>query len=117
MQAFLDRGQDFLEKNAEELGIVVDVIRKQYAVGIVPTSGTIYENLEEMSLAAQAELSDAEVPFCAFNGGNDVFVDVGNKNIGLRALMQFFGIEGHQSLHVGDRFTLTGNDTKVRQSI
>ncbi len=29
----------------------------------------------------------AELPFCAFNGGNDVFVDVGNKSLGLEALM------------------------------
>lgn len=116
VQAFLDRAQAFLEHLAADLSVSVDVIRKQYAVGVVPTEGTIYENLEEMSLAAQAELSDAEVPFCAFNGGNDVFVDVGNKNIGLRALMKFFGISGSQSLHVGDRFTLTGNDTKVRDA-
>ena len=29
----------------------------------------------------------SDLPFCAFNGGNDVFVDVGNKSLGLEALM------------------------------
>lgn len=33
----------------------------------------------------------AELPFCAFNGGNDVFVDVGNKSLGLEALMNHLG--------------------------
>ena len=63
-------------------------MRKEYAVGVIPTTDTIYENLEELALAAQAELSTSDIPFCAFNGGNDVFVDVGNKHIGLQALMK-----------------------------
>jgi IMP and pyridine-specific 5'-nucleotidase len=40
------------------------------------------------------------VPYCAFNGGNDVFVDVGNKNIGLNTLMRYLGFEGSEALHV-----------------
>lgn len=31
----------------------------------------------------------SKLPFCAFNGGNDVFVDVGNKSLGLDALMRY----------------------------
>jgi IMP and pyridine-specific 5'-nucleotidase len=91
-------------------------MRKEYAVGVIPTTDTIYENLEELALAAQAELSTSDIPFCAFNGGNDVFVDVGNKHIGLQALMKHLKVKGSQTLHVGDRFTLTGNDSKVRES-
>ena len=37
----------------------------------------------------QQQLVDAPLPFCAFNGGGDVFVDVGNKSLGLEALMQY----------------------------
>ena len=77
---------------------------------------TVYENLEEISIGAMIELSDAEVPYCAFNGGNDVFVDVGNKNIGLQTLMNYLGFDGDQTLHVGDRFTSTGNDSRVRDA-
>ena len=34
----------------------------------------------------------SDLPFCAFNGGNDVFVDVGNKSLGLEALMNHLGL-------------------------
>lgn len=33
------------------------------------------------------------LPFCAFNGGNDVFVDVGNKSLGLQCLMKYLGTQ------------------------
>lgn len=113
---FLDRAQAFLTDEAEHLELDVDVMRKEYAVGILPRTGTVYENLEELSIGAMIELSDAEVPYCAFNGGNDVFVDVGNKNIGLQTLMSYLGYDGSQTLHVGDRFTSTGNDSRVREA-
>lgn len=116
VDAFLDRAQKFLTDYASHLMLDVDVLRKEFAVGVLPRNGTVYENLEELSIGAMIELSDAEVPYCAFNGGNDVFVDVGNKNIGLTTLMRYLGFEGDQTLHVGDRFTSTGNDTKVRDA-
>ena len=116
VENFLDRAQAFLENEAEHLELDVDVMRKEFAVGVLPRSGTVYENLEELSIGAMIELSDAEVPYCAFNGGNDVFVDVGNKNIGLTTLMNYLGFDGAQTLHVGDRFTSTGNDSRVRDA-
>ena len=116
VDAFLDKAQAYLTEQSEHLGLDVDVLRKEFAVGVLPRNGTVYENLEELSIGAMIELSDAEVPYCAFNGGNDVFVDVGNKNIGLTTLMKYLGFEGNQTLHVGDRFTSTGNDTKVRDA-
>ena len=57
-------------------------------MGMVPLVPTIYEVLEELTLTVQMQL-ESPIPFCAFNGGNDVFVDVGNKSIGLEALMQY----------------------------
>ena len=42
------------------------------------------------------------------------FVDIGNKSLGLEALMMYLGVESHQVLHVGDRFTTSGNDSAVR---
>ena len=49
-------------------------------------------------------------------GGNDVFVDIGNKFYGVRACQKYLGgIEGSQTLHVGDQFLSAGaNDFKVR---
>ncbi len=92
----------------------VQLVRKPRACGVVPTARVIYETLEEMALAVQAALAGSALPFCAFNGGNDVFVDVGNKSLGLQALQQYIGAAASQVLHVGDRFTITGNDNQVR---
>lgn len=78
------------------------------------------EQLEETVLVVQRilEMSDAgkRIPFCAFNGGNDVFVDIGDKSWGVMACQSYFGgIEGSRSLHVGDQFLSAGaNDFKAR---
>lgn len=45
-----------------------------------------YETLEEIALSVQEALKGRVVPHCAFNGGRDVWVDVGNKALGIRAL-------------------------------
>ena len=45
-------------------------------MGVVPAVPTVYEVLEELAITAQHALAGSAVPFCAFNGGNDVFVDV-----------------------------------------
>jgi IMP and pyridine-specific 5'-nucleotidase len=74
-----------------------------------------YEVLEETALSVQYALSGYEIPFCAFNGGNDVWVDVGNKALGIRALQKWYHIDERECLHVGDRFTQTGNDAKARE--
>ena len=58
-------------------------------MGLIPGAPTIYEVLEELAITVQQQLVDAPLPFCAFNGGGDVFVDVGNKSLGLEALMQY----------------------------
>lgn len=69
--------------------LVQNIIRKERAVGLIPGAPTIYEVLEELAITVQQQLVDAPLPFCAFNGGGDVFVDVGNKSLGLEALMQY----------------------------
>ncbi|KAL4976230.1 IMP-specific 5'-nucleotidase 1 [Aspergillus desertorum] len=49
-------------------------------------------------------------------GGNDVFVDIGDKSWGVRACQQYFGgIDPSRTLHVGDQFLSAGaNDFKAR---
>lgn len=54
------------------------------------------------------------LPFCAFNGGSDVWVDIGNKLIGVQILQQFLGATPGETLHVGDQFLSTGNDFATR---
>lgn len=48
-------------------------------------------------------------------GGNDVFVDIGDKSWGVRACQRYFGgIGASHTLHVGDQFLSAGaNDFKV----
>lgn len=49
-------------------------------------------------------------------GGNDVFVDIGDKSWGVLSCQKYLGgIEGSKTLHIGDQFLSAGaNDFKVR---
>ncbi|KAH7444603.1 hypothetical protein KP509_02G084900 [Ceratopteris richardii] len=103
-----------LKSAAARLRVPVDIVRKPRAVGVIPKEPTIYEVLEEMALTVQVQLVGSKLPFCAFNGGKDVFVDVGNKSVGLGALMSYLRKQPSEVLHVGDRFTISGNDAATR---
>lgn len=52
-------------------------------------------------------------------GGNDVFVDIGDKSWGVRSCQRYLGgIQGSKTLHVGDQFLSAGaNDFKVEEPI
>jgi IMP and pyridine-specific 5'-nucleotidase len=120
--ALLDVAESALRSCVTYLNLPVSVLRKVRAVGIYPPAGVrlAREQLEETVLVTQRilELSDAgkKLPFCAFNGGNDVFVDIGDKSWGVMACQSYFGgIDGGRSLHVGDQFLSAGaNDFKAR---
>ncbi|KAF2724894.1 IMP-specific 5'-nucleotidase 1 [Polychaeton citri CBS 116435] len=122
IEAVLDIAEAALNTCVESLRLPVRIVRKERAVGIVPQDGIRLsrESLEETVLITQRilELSPAatKVPFCAFNGGNDIFVDIGDKSWGVRACQGYFGgIDGGRSLHVGDQFLSAGaNDFKAR---
>jgi len=114
VQKLLDDAECALQSAAARLRLPIHIVRKPRAVGAVPKEPTIYEVLEEMALTVQVQLVGANLPFCAFNGGSDVFVDVGNKSIGLGALMKYLGKRPHETMHVGDRFTVSGNDSATR---
>ena len=113
IENLLTSAESMLLDGAARLRMPVNVIRKERAVGVIPQGPTIYEVLEDLAIAVQTRL-DSPLPFCAFNGGNDVFVDVGNKSLGLEALMSHLNFEPSQVLHVGDRFTDSGNDSATR---
>lgn len=114
VKELLDSAERSLKSAAARLRVPVEIVRKPRAVGAVPKDHTIYEVLEEMALTVQMQLMQSGLPFCAFNGGNDVFVDVGNKSVGLQALMKFLNKNCCETLHVGDRFTVSGNDMATR---
>lgn len=97
-------------------------------IGLVPDKSRLTrECLEEAVIASQRTLSyhpiAEKIPFCCFNGGSDVWVDVGDKSLGVSVLQRYFqssapsnafGIWGGNTLHVGDQFmSLGGNDFKA----
>ncbi|KKK23139.1 hypothetical protein P175DRAFT_0502534 [Aspergillus ochraceoroseus IBT 24754] len=118
----LDIAESSLRACAANLNLPVSVLRKDRAVGVYPQSrGQLHrEQLEETVLVVQNTVERSAVgsrlPFCAFNGGNDVFVDIGDKSWGVRACQQYFGgIKRARTLHVGDQFLSAGaNDFKAR---
>ena len=86
VRATLDVAEAALRATAAALAIAGDVhlIRKERAVGCIARDAAAaplsYEVLEELALATQAALeAGGRVPTCAFNGGHDVFVDIGSK--------------------------------------
>eukprot|EP00899_Mesostigma_viride_P019895 jgi/Mesvir1/27907/Mv03421-RA.1 len=114
VEKMLDEAETTMTSAAARLHLRANVIRKERSVGIIPETETTYEVLEDIALSVQMQMVDAPLPFCAFNGGSDVFVDIGNKSLGLSALMQYVNVQASQMLHVGDRFTVSGNDNATR---
>ncbi|RPB16939.1 IMP-specific 5-nucleotidase [Morchella conica CCBAS932] len=125
IQKLLDIAETALLESVSTMSLKATVLRKPRAVGIVPiVAGAKFEReqLEEAVLAVQKTLELSEVgrrlPFCAFNGGNDVFVDIGDKRLGVLCCQRFFGeIKGSETLHIGDQFLSAGhNDFKARMA-
>ncbi|CZT16053.1 probable IMP-specific 5'-nucleotidase 1 [Ramularia collo-cygni] len=120
--SLLDTAEAALNNCILSMSLPVSVLRKSRAVGIYPPPGhrLSREQLEETVLVTQrvVEMSEAgkKIPFCAFNGGNDVFVDIGDKSWGVLCVQKFLGgVEGRRTLHVGDQFLSAGsNDFKAR---
>lgn len=112
------------------------IVRKSRSVGIVmgekwdPESKCnvsvpfFRETLQEIVSCLQAELDNFEpskrIVFNCFDGGEDVWCDIGAKDLGIRILQHFCCPENPmkptQSLHIGDQFEPigSGNDFKAR---
>ncbi|KAM0325075.1 hypothetical protein ACHAQA_007614 [Verticillium albo-atrum] len=149
--ALLDVAEAALGDCVRSMNLPATILRKDRAVGIIPTDPAVRiprESLEETVLVVQkilelsalgyaAEGADrsaphppvgARIPFCAFNGGRDVFVDIGDKSWGVTVCQNWFAsrgrgggpagdamIRGENTLHVGDQFLSAGsNDFKAR---
>ncbi|CAG8978179.1 hypothetical protein HYALB_00013170 [Hymenoscyphus albidus] len=144
----LNVAETSLRECVKNLSLPAVILRKERAVGIIPSvAGYRFarESLEETVLVVQKKLEMSDVgrllPFCAFNGGNDVFVDIGDKSWGVLVCQNYFGsksvenmegstsgdsnsilsdcgieaISGDRTLHVGDQFLSAGsNDFKAR---
>ncbi|CAI5757539.1 unnamed protein product [Candida verbasci] len=126
-------------RNKFNLEDSTSIIKKERSVGIIPNPGCqiLRETLEEMVLSCSNKLSlilkvDSKnldsVKVCAFNGGSDVWVDIGDKALGVESLQKFLcqneseeleycPIKKSESLHIGDQFASLGaNDFKARLS-
>ena len=135
--ALLNVAESALRQCIDSMRLDALLIRKERAVGIVPKSGRFArEQLEETVLVMQKVLESSaagkRIPFCAFNGGNDVFCDIGDKSYGVAGVQQYFArrdglagrnelmaghIPGSRTLHVGDQFLSAGaNDFKARMA-
>jgi IMP and pyridine-specific 5'-nucleotidase len=133
IEQLLDTAYTTFERTQSDLNLQnrSRIIRKKRSVGLIPARAGVdisRESLDELVLRVTAKIHDMAVvidssdssvlqqlpPFCAFNGGSDVWVDVSNKRIGVQVLQSFLGIEPSQSLHIGDQFLNTGNDFGAR---
>ncbi|PWW75523.1 IMP-specific 5-nucleotidase [Tuber magnatum] len=125
IQHLLDIAETALRESVSAMKLEATILRKERAVGIIPAVPGVKferEQLEEAVLAAQRTLElsviGRRLPFCAFNGGNDVFVDIGDKRLGVLCCQRFFrNVTGNQTLHIGDQFLSAGhNDFKARMA-
>jgi len=120
----LDVAEEALRESCARMRLDVQFLRKSRAIGCFPTRAEdriAYEALEDVALAIQDKMmtkstfpEGMKVPFCAFNGNRDVWVDVGDKRYGILSLLQYLGVSGDNTCHLGDRFTKTGNDASSR---
>mmetsp|Transcript_24513 Transcript_24513/g.35892 ORF Transcript_24513/g.35892 Transcript_24513/m.35892 type:complete len:526 (+) Transcript_24513:203-1780(+) len=114
----LNVAEESIQTSMEEQKLRARVIRKKRAIGLVPKAEERMprEALDEAVLRVQAKLDQDGVtlPFCAFNGGRDAWVDVGNKRVGVEILQSYLGVPLEKTLHIGDQFLNTGNDYAAR---
>ncbi|GMM51190.1 IMP 5'-nucleotidase [Starmerella bacillaris] len=120
----MDMSEHMLQQLVHRLDLshTAEIVRKERSVGVVPKKGKHIprEDLEEIVLNADNMLQASDVAqrvyFCAFNGGSDVWVDIGDKRYGVLSLQNYLGnISNRQTLHFGDQFSSVGaNDYKAR---
>lgn len=134
IQALLDVAESAFHSCIRTLHLQAKVLRKERAVGIYAAEQSqklTREQLEETVLVVQQVLEaslkepgsgkkaiHADIPFTVFNGGADVFLDIGDKSLGVQSCQKWFGgIPPSSTLHVGDQFLSGGgNDFKARSA-
>lgn len=124
VKTLLDVSEETLGETREDLNLRGRVIRKRRSVGLIPLPGSemTRESLDEAVLRVHEKLHHLHdgrgpgLPFCAFNGGTDAWVDCGSKRVGVRILQGYLGIVPAETLHIGDQFLNTGNDYAARDA-
>ena len=129
IQKLLDVAEEAFHSCIKTLKLKAKVLRKERAVGIYAADQSVKltrEQLEETVLVVQQVVESSleqgpghvDIPFTVFNGGADVFMDIGDKSLGVQACQKWFGgISPSGTLHVGDQFLSGGgNDFKARSA-
>jgi len=128
IKGLLDLAETSLKTSIDDQNLRARFLRKKRSVGLVPSGGDAppipREALDETVLRVQDDLDKmmrstqvkTPLPYCAFNGGKDVWVDVGNKRVGVQILQSYLGVPSKETLHIGDQFLNTGNDYAARQT-
>ncbi len=130
VQSMLDIAQKVMDECLVKLKLRARLIRKPRSLGIIPGGDDMVskvpvghgskklkrEALDEITLRCMDALraNNCSLPYCAFNGGRDAWVDVGDKSVGVAALQAWLGIDNDSCIHVGDQFLNVGNDISAR---
>eukprot|EP00123_Amoebidium_parasiticum_P018165 comp24121_c1_seq1/m.43736 comp24121_c1_seq1/g.43736 ORF comp24121_c1_seq1/g.43736 comp24121_c1_seq1/m.43736 type:complete len:537 (-) comp24121_c1_seq1:233-1843(-) len=119
IKALMDTAEKSFQDTINRLGLPAIIYRKERGIGLcrkTEKTRISRENLDEVVLRAKYALDKSRIPipFCAFNGGADAWVDVGNKLIGVQVLQAYVGSTPSTTLHIGDQFLSTGNDHATR---
>ena len=122
----LDVSEAALINCIRTLRLPAQILRKERAVGIIPRREhrLTREQLEETVLVVQQRVDEwvATVPttaserpqlppFCAFNGGSDVFVDIGDKSLGVQGCQKWFGQQQQQQRSTAPGLTPGASNT------
>ena len=128
----LDVAEKIMKGCIEDLHLRVQFVRKERAIGMFPGGPKMVaqvpvghgsnkvkrEALDEIVFMLKEGLQQAqppvELPYCVFNGGRDVWLDIGNKSVGVAAMQAYLNISPDSCLYVGDQFLNTGNDIAAR---
>lgn len=114
----LDIVEKTMTEAMKEMKIKGRILRKIMSCGLISVDeeNLRRECLDECCLRIQDDVlrNNVAFPYCAFNGGNDVWFDIGNKRVGIERLQKKFNVAPKNCLHVGDQLLVTGNDFAAR---
>eukprot|EP01080_Neovahlkampfia_damariscottae_P008363 gene8363-188_t len=120
IEKFLKDVCDKITKVADDINLSYKykLIKKPRAIGYIPNdpnSRGRAESCDEISLSIRRDLNPP-FKFCSFHSNGQVWVDVGNKSLGVKAFQQKFGAKSDETLHIGDQWREVGNDIAARKS-
>lgn len=121
IKEFLGRVKESILEGAKELNLdyKYKLIEKPNAVGYIPVDTNNRgrsESCDELALRIRREIKPKFYHFCAFHSFGQIWVDVGNKSLGVKAFQEKFKALPNQTLHIGDQWREVGNDIAARKT-